>query len=265
MRSRSLGDLMPHEQMIKGDTQRSLHYLLAANMPHISNTGKVADISTWQFGPGTESHVSPHFRVTTQREELGRNLSNRFQMKPTASISDAQDDCNISGEISDDANMINTAREKMISVCVVKKTTGNKQQHLKVPAQPHRLDSSNSPAASSTGRLPNIKISYVDGNRQSSPELFDQYSNFPKEVANIIASQNFKIENMRYMLLNQEAKCRVMETEMVAMQQNHDQVVSQLNSQITVMMEALSMLLAPNEDEPRLYQNTRQGHAGEMK
>jgi hypothetical protein len=74
-------------------------------------------------------------------------------------------------------------------------------------------------------------------------------------VVEIIARQNFKIENMRYMLLKQDTVCKQMQTQMTNMQQDHDRTVTQLNQQITVMMEALSMLMSSNEADQQVYTN----------
>jgi predicted kinase len=71
----------------------------------------------------------------------------------------------------------------------------------------------------------------------------DLYQHFPREVSEIITSQDFKIQNLRFMLLKQEAMCKVMQTQIASMQRNHDRTVQQLNQQIAVMMEAMSMLL----------------------
>jgi hypothetical protein len=38
----------------------------------------------------------------------------------------------------------------------------------------------------------------------------DLYQHFPREVSEIITSQDFKIQNLRFMLLKQEAMCKVM-------------------------------------------------------
>jgi hypothetical protein len=60
---------------------------------------------------------SSHFDPTNK---LNQSSSLTIK-KPTATLSEASDDCNASREISEDANMINTERGLLISKVVEKK------------------------------------------------------------------------------------------------------------------------------------------------